>query len=141
MDKLYQDQILELASLCKEHHFNECASFLSSCNNPICGDRVDVSLEVYQDRIKDIGLKILGCAICEAGAGLMIKQLTGITPNCARKKTKELKQWVKREGNISPDTEMLKFTPLLEIKNRHKCFLLPFEAAVLALDNNQAYSK
>ena len=41
--------------------------------NPVCGDEVTLALQIKDDVIKEIGIDVQGCALCEAGAGLFAK--------------------------------------------------------------------
>ena len=72
MDALYQKQILELAKQSRTHELDINAPLQASCDNPTCGDRVDISFELKDDAINNIGIKVRGCALCEAGAGLVV---------------------------------------------------------------------
>ena len=77
-----------------------------------------------------------GCALCEAGAGLVIAQFEGIKQETARQMTAQFATWISKEQDQAPNEEMAKFTPVRDIRNRHKCVLLAFDAAMQALDKS-----
>ena len=136
MDTLYQKQILELAKQSRSCELDINAPFQASCDNPTCGDRVDISFALKDDAINHIGFKVRGCALCEAGAGLVVTQFEGMKQNTARLMTAQFAKWIGREQDKSPSEEMAKFMPVRDIRNRHKCVLLAFHAAMQALDQS-----
>ena len=77
MDTLYQKQILQLAQRSRTKNRDSNAPFQASYDNPMCGDRVHVSFSLKGDLIHNLGLEVRGCALCEAGAGLMLEHFEG----------------------------------------------------------------
>ena len=136
MDALYQKQILDLAKQSRTHELDLKAPLQASCDNPTCGDRVDISFALIDDAINNIGFKIRGCALCEAGAGLVVAQFEGMKQNTARQITAQFSKWISKEQDQAPNEEMTKFTPVRDIRNRHQCVLLAFHAAMQALDKS-----
>ena len=137
MDALYQKQILELAKQSRTRELDINAPLQASCDNPTCGDRVDISFALKDDAINNIGIKVRGCALCEAGAGLVIAQFEGIKQETARQMTAQFATWISKEQDQAPNEEMAKFTPVRDIRNRHKCVLLAFQTAMQALDQSR----
>ncbi|MFL2675108.1 MAG: iron-sulfur cluster assembly scaffold protein [Alphaproteobacteria bacterium] len=103
--------------------------------NPMCGDEVKVRIKFLNNQIENISAIVRGCALCEASAGLTVKLF---------KKNKmpksdfiaEFLKWLgDKNQNLSKslpeDIEI--FTPIRDIKNRHKCISMPFEAAVMSI--------
>ena len=136
MDALYQKQILDLAKQSRTHELDLKAPLQASCDNPTCGDRVDISFALKDNAINNIGFKIRGCALCEAGAGLVVAQFEGMKQNTARQITAQFTSWISKEQDQAPNEEMAKFMPVRDIRNRHKCVLLAFHAAMQALDKS-----
>ncbi len=54
------------------HHTHEAAG-----NNPLCGDRIAVYVQVEDGVIRDIGFEGAGCAISTASASLMTSAVVG----------------------------------------------------------------
>lgn len=46
-------------------------------NNPLCGDRVAVTLVLGDGRVLAIGCEVRGCAICRAAGSMMAEAVTG----------------------------------------------------------------
>ena len=109
------------------------APLQASCDNTTCGDRVDISFALKDGAINNIGIKVRGCALCEAGAGLVLTQFEGVKQDTARQMTAQFATWIGKEQDQAPSEEMAKFMPVRDIRNRHKCVLLAFQAAMQAL--------
>ena len=133
MDALYQKQILELAKQSRTRELDINAPLQASCDNTTCGDRVDISFALKDGAINNIGIKVRGCALCEAGAGLVLTQFEGVKQDTARQMTAQFTRWIGREQDQVPNDDMAKFLPVRDIRNRHKCVLLAFQAAMQAL--------
>mgnify|MGYP003299988297 CR=1 FL=1 len=134
MDELYQKKILELAKQSRTRDLDINAPLQASCDNPTCRDLVDISFELKDDAINNIGIKVRGCALCEAGAGLVVAQFEGMKQNTARQIAAQFATWIGKEQDQAPNEEMATFMPVRDIRNRHKCVLLAFDAAMRALD-------
>ena len=133
MDALYQKQILELAKQSRTRELDINAPLQASCDNTTCGDRVDISFALKDGAINNIGIKVRGCALCEAGAGLVLAQFEGMRQDTARQMTEQFTRWIGKEQDQVPNEDMAKFLPVRDIRNRHKCVLLAFQAAMQAL--------
>ena len=133
MDALYQKQILELAKQSRTRELDINAPLQASCDNTTCGDRVDISFALKDGTINNIGIKVRGCALCEAGAGLVLAQFEGMKQETARQMTAQFTRWIGKEQDQVPNDDMAKFLPVRDIRNRHKCVLLAFQAAMQAL--------
>ena len=133
MDALYQKQILELAKKSRTRELDINAPLQASCDNTTCGDRVDISFALKDGAISNIGIKVRGCALCEAGAGLVLAQFEGMKQDTARQMTAQFTRWIGKEQDQVPNDDMAKFLPVRDIRNRHKCVLLAFQAAMQAL--------
>ena len=136
MDALYQKQILELAKQSRTRELDINAPLQASCDNTTCGDRVDISFALKDGAIINIGIKVRGCALCEAGAGLVLAQFEGMKQDTARQMTAQFTRWIGKEQDQVPNDVMAKFFPVRDIRNRHKCVLLAFQAAMKALSQS-----
>ena len=102
-------------------------------SNPTCGDRVDIRLKIENGTVIAASAAIRGCALCEAGAGL----LTHIAPQRRQQDLEQMRDalaaWLSGADDADILEEMGAFAPVRDIKNRHKCVTLAFEASVKAL--------
>ncbi len=79
IEDLYQDIILDHNR--NPRNFGPLAQANRSARgyNPLCGDKVEVQLQVDGDRITAVGFQGSGCAISTASASMMTQKLTGAT--------------------------------------------------------------
>ena len=134
MDALYQKEILQLAQQSRTSNLDSNAPFQASYDNPTCGDRVHVSFSLNGDLIHNLGLEVRGCALCEAGAGLMLKHFEGAKAVYVEQLTADFSDWIEKRRNNPPNADMIVFMPIREIRNRHKCVLIAFRALIKALN-------
>ena len=133
MDALYQKQILDFAQKSRASPPLDQPTHIATLDNTICGDRVEISLEVKSQHIKKIGVSVRGCALCEAGAGLAIECFTGQSDQRIRRLSDDFSRWLTDRGTNAPTPQMQHFTPVQSIRNRHKCVLLACHATLKAL--------
>lgn len=78
LGRLYQEAILS------HHRAPRHATALSNpthCangNNPLCGDRISVTLRVVEGRLLEAGCEVKGCAICRAAGSMMAEAIVGL---------------------------------------------------------------
>lgn len=139
---LYQDIILDHGRRPRNFHALAHPSHFAHGNNPLCGDRVTVYLELDGDRIKDVSFEGRGCAISTASASLMTEILKGKTLAEADALFKGFHAEV--TGAPLPDLapelqdEMDRLAPLSGVKAypaRVKCATLAWHAFEAALKN------
>jgi nitrogen fixation NifU-like protein len=132
---IYQEKILKLAAENKKSfaidHYN--CSF--NMKNPMCGDEVQVRVDLINKKINNISAIVRGCALCEASAGLVV-QLFKNNSVPHNDFMKEFLFWLNnnvQEINSSLPKELEIFLPIKEISNRHTCITMPFEATIKSL--------
>ena len=135
MDALYQQQILDYAQKSRASTPLDQPTHTATVDNTICGDRVEISLVVKSLHVKKMGVAVRGCALCEAGAGLVIECFTGQTEKTIRQLTDDFSNWLRDKGADAPIQQMQYFAPLKSIRNRHKCVLLASHATIKALSS------
>ena len=134
LESLYQKQLLTLASLVREIPALKAATHRAVVNNPVCGDRVIVTIEIDENIIVASAVEAKGCALCEAGAGLWMQMSANRPLSDMSLLHDDLARWLKRNADgdkpigISRDI-YAPLTPVRAIKNRHKCVLLAFSTA------------
>ena len=132
---IYQDKILSLAAENKKSLPIENFNRSYEIKNPLCGDEVKVRIKLVNKEIDDISTIVRGCALCEASAGLTVKLFKNKKiPN--NNFVKDFLNWLENKDQdlpISLPEEIGVFTPIRDIKNRHKCITMPFEAILKSI--------
>lgn len=136
MDALYQEQILALAKAARAQPPVANPDHKASVSNPTCGDRVDIALTMDGAHISSAGATVRGCALCEAGTGLLLALIPHKTVSELEIARNAFADWLAGEDQAPIESEMQKFMPVRTIRNRHKCVLLSFEAALAALSDD-----
>jgi nitrogen fixation protein NifU and related proteins len=77
LGKLYPDVLLDHHRTPRRAARLAAPTHTADGNNPLCGDRVAVSLEIGQGRVLDIGCEVKGCAICRAAGSMMAEAVVG----------------------------------------------------------------
>lgn len=81
---LYQDLILEHGQRPRNYGVAEPTTHRGLGNNPLCGDKVALTLSVADGRIQDCKFEGRGCAISLASASLLTESLVGKSLEQAR---------------------------------------------------------
>jgi len=128
MDELYQSQILALARVARASEEIAHPTHHAVLKNPTCGDEISLHLCLDTDHIKTIHVAVSGCALCEAGAGLLLQQAQAASVSDIKLLASALEAFLSSEGDMTRDDALLAFTPVKGVKNRHKCVTLAFKA-------------
>ena len=134
---IYHKKILELASINRKSLELNDFNFSKEVKNPLCGDLVEVRINIINNSIKNVSAKVKGCALCEASAGLVVNYFSN--KNLPINDFMEhFNKWLNNNHDNYPDElpEDLKiFSPIQDIKNRHTCVKMPFEAFFKSIKN------
>jgi nitrogen fixation NifU-like protein len=103
--ELYQDVILDHSRHPRHSGVLEHPTHKAEGYNPLCGDRVSVTLDLKDGRVADIKFQGKGCAISQASASLMSEMLAGRTLKEAEQLMGGFLHLVKGEAvdTLSPD--------------------------------------
>jgi len=66
---------------------NATVSFADT--NPLCGDKIEMSLRITNGLIEDVGFEGVGCAISQASASMLTDEINGKTVDDANAITNE----------------------------------------------------
>ncbi|MEE8556377.1 MAG: SUF system NifU family Fe-S cluster assembly protein, partial [Myxococcota bacterium] len=137
---LYQELILDHTRKPRNFGPLDTANRQAEGFNPLCGDRVTVTLHLEAGRVCDIHFEGSGCAISTASASLMTEAVKG-------KAVAEVEALFKRVHGLltgqpeSQGTDLGKLVALggvREFPMRVKCATLPWHTLAGALDDNPA---
>ena len=127
-------KILEIASNTKNNKIVKNFTHSAKNKNPICGDVMEISLRINNDKIIDFGYQSKSCIYCQASASLL-------SINTKNKKLEIIKQLIHDfEDFFSNSSNKFKkkwpkYKVLFNKKNlaRKGCLLLPFQTLKKAL--------
>ena len=127
-------RILEIASNTENNKVIDNFTHRSKNKNPICGDEMEISLIVKNDKVLDMGYQCKSCVYCQASVSLLSQKIKN-------KRLVEIKNFIKLSENIFDNTKIVleknwrDFIELLNKKNvsRKECLLLPLRTVLKAL--------
>lgn len=134
---IYHKKILELASANRKSLEINDFNFSKEVKNPLCGDLVEVRVKILNSSVKNLSAKVKGCALCEASAGVVVNYF--LNKNLPTNDFMEyFDKWLTKNYHEYPSElpeELKIFLPIQDIKNRHTCIKMPFEAFFKSIKN------
>lgn len=136
---LYRDVILDHNKRPRNFGRLEPCDTAAEGNNPLCGDRLTLTLRLEDDRVSDIRFEGKGCAISTASASLMTEAVKGKE----RAAIEQLRELVHRALTAHGDTalppaELGKLAALAGVRDypaRVKCASLCWHTLAAALEH------
>ncbi len=127
-------RILEIASNTENNKILDKHTHKSKNKNPMCGDVMEISLLVKNNKVIDIGYQCKSCVYCQASVSLL-------SQNIKNKNLEEIKELINSCENIFENTKIIleqkwqNFKEIFDKKNisRKECLLLPMRTVLKAL--------
>ena len=142
--ELYQQVILEHNKKPRNFGKLEACSHHASGHNPLCGDQLDLFLQVEDGVITDVKFEGHGCAIDVASASLMTGAVKGKKVEEAEAMADQFRGMVR--GELDPATEapllgkLTLFQGVKDLPSRVKCAVLPWATLRSALQGEDVAS-
>ena len=129
-------RILEIASNTENNRILDKHTHKSKNKNPICGDEMEISLVVKNNKVVDMGYQCKSCIYCQASVSLL-------SQNIKNKNLDEIKNFIITCEKIFENTKItlekkwISFKELFNKKNisRKECLLLPLRTVSKALND------
>lgn len=77
LDELYREVILEHYKNPRNQGHLEHPDIANRGHNPLCGDEIEISLDVKDGRVDDIRFQGRGCSISQASASMLTEAVKG----------------------------------------------------------------
>ncbi|MGL3819727.1 iron-sulfur cluster assembly scaffold protein [Sphingopyxis sp. R3-92] len=133
---LYNRDILSLAVAAAEHLPNPDARYRVSARAPLCGSAILLDLDTDPaGRVTTVGMHVEACALGQAAATLLARHAPGRDLTELRSARDAIAAWFGGSDSAPPDWpgfELL--APARDYPARHGAILLPFDAAIQALE-------
>ena len=135
---LYQEVILDHNRKPRNYGTLEHASQKAEGHNPLCGDRISVSVKIDGERIDGIAFEGESCAICKASASMMTVNVKGKTRADAEALIQEFRDMA--TGKLEPEGarhigRLTVFAGVRDLPTRVKCAILPWHTLHAALNS------
>lgn len=132
---LYRDVIVDHNRRPRNAGRLDCPTHQAEGNNPLCGDRLRLFVDLQDDRIRELRFENAGCAISTASASLMSEAVKGRS----RAEVRELFESVHRmltQPGAAPEATLGKLAALAGVREypaRVKCASLCWHTLNAAL--------
>ena len=109
-------------------------------DNPLCGDRVSMDVQVEAGRLTDIAHRVRGCLLCEAAASIIALNAVGDSAEDLARIQGALAEALAGgfAGRSFAWSDLEIFAPVVEHRSRHRCVTLAFEALATAMTDSAA---
>ena len=129
-------RILEIASNTENNKVLSNHTHKSKNKNPNCGDELEISLIIKNNKVVDMGYQCKSCVYCQASVSLLSQKIKG-------KSLDEIKEFIIICEKLFENTKLvlekkwISFKELFNKKNnsRKECLLLPLRTISKAIDD------
>lgn len=138
---LYRDVILDHNRAPRNFGALEPADARAEGHNPLCGDRLSLSLRMNGDRVDDIRFEGKGCAISTASASMMTEAVKGKDRAAIGELFGKVHSLLTEDGSAVAPAELGKLASLSGVREypmRVKCATLCWHTLNAALEHKAA---
>jgi nitrogen fixation protein NifU and related proteins len=136
LDDLYRDIIMDHYRYPRGHQKLANADIQNEGQNPVCGDEITVALKLTNDRVEDVSVECMGCAISVASGSMLADIVKGKTISEVKAIADAIKTILKGE-QPSGELNLGDLEALAGVRNfpvRIKCALLSWTTLVDAIE-------
>lgn len=142
VNELYQQMIIDHSKNPRNYGRLDNFTHTSQGNNPLCGDKIDVSLIVQDNVIKDLKWEGTGCAISQASASLMSTLVKGKSVDEFKEMFTKFRELMTIKGYEAEQLGKLKvFSGVQGFPSRVKCASIAWHAINNSLANKETVAK
>lgn len=138
--ELYLEMVTDHAKSPRNRGKADPCDCIGTGNNPLCGDKIVVTVSLDGETITDVKFDGEGCAISTASADLMAEVLAGKTIEDARDLFRGFHELVAGDGTSGVPKKLSVFSGVKEFPMRVKCATLAWHTMIAALDHTSEVS-
>lgn len=138
---LYQEIILDHNKRPRHYGVLADATHRAEGYNPLCGDKIEVYLNVVDGRIQSVQFEAASCAICKASASMMTEALAEQSLESADSISKKVSELLSGEidaPELDQDGEIAALAGVRKFPARIKCASLPWHTYQAALRGEES---
>ncbi|MDC0044046.1 iron-sulfur cluster assembly scaffold protein [Candidatus Pelagibacter sp.] len=129
-------EILKIASNTENHKVIKNCTHSSKNKNPLCGDEMQISLIVEENKIIEFGYQCRSCIYCQASVSLLSQKVIKLSIDKISKLISNAELLFDKSFDQSKIDELNDLKKIINPKNisRKECLLLPFKTLSKALN-------
>ena len=108
----------------------------ASLRNPLCGDEVDVQVEIRDGTVADVKFSGRGCSISQASASMMTELVKGRTPQEVRALGERFAEMIRGDATAATDDALGPARALSGVSRfptRVRCAMIAWEAMMRSM--------
>ncbi|MGE5368642.1 MAG: iron-sulfur cluster assembly scaffold protein [Chloroflexota bacterium] len=136
LDQVYNAKILELAGNIPRLGRLQRPDATARAYSKLCGSTITVDLALSEGKVTDYAHELKACALGQASASIMARNVVGSTPEELREAREALRRMLKENGPPPAGkwADLAVLEPVRDYKARHGSTMLAFDAVVDALE-------
>ncbi|MFC1785482.1 Fe-S cluster assembly sulfur transfer protein SufU [Candidatus Neomarinimicrobiota bacterium] len=137
LQELYQQVIIDHNHNPRNFHAIEHPSHSAKGHNPLCGDKIDIYLNIQDGVIAEVSFTGSGCAISKASSSLMTETLLGKTVTEAQTLFDLVHNMIiNGKTDVEDIGKLAVLSGVHKFPARVKCAILPWHTMKNALERN-----
>jgi nitrogen fixation NifU-like protein len=135
LSALYQELILDHYRRPRNKGTLPAPTSSASLRNPLCGDEVEVQVEMRDGRVADVRFSGRGCSISQASASMMTELVKGQTPETVQSLGERFAAMIRGDAEAAADEVLGQARALSGVSRfptRVRCALIAWEAMARA---------
>ncbi len=137
LKSIYQEVILDHNRKPRNYGSLHSPSHHATGHNPLCGDRIDLDINMHDGRIEEIAFRGESCAICKASSSMMTNAVKGKSFQEAEDLIQEFREML--VDGVEKDFDHLGRLKVLagvrDLPTRIKCAILPWHTLHAAMNS------
>lgn len=133
-DRIYQEALMALANAATGQGALVAPDGRAFIDNPLCGDCVEMEVNLAGSRITALAHQVKGCLLCRAAASVIGKRAVGAKLEEVELISAGVSEMLERQAPPPAGWhELSAFVPVHGHRSRYDCVRLPFRALLDAL--------
>jgi len=135
LNNIYNQRILELAGNIPRIGRLSQPDATASAHSKLCGSTITVDVSLRDGKVADYAHELKACALGQASASIMARNVVGSTPQELREAREALRKMLKENGPPPEGrwADLAVLEPVRDYKARHGSTLLAFDAVAEAV--------
>ena len=130
-------EIIKIASDTSNCGIKKNSEYMATCKNKICGDKITIEIEIFNNKIQKMSYETESCIFCQASASLLSKIIKRSNIGSLRNDVYEItKSYNKKKILLKKKYKPFRKLFQQKYKERFNCILLPFNALLKAVNND-----